>query len=273
MIRALAIVAVAGFLMSVACIAAAVAIGGPDAIARSAWSWDWGEDWDRGPHHFGVWRHETHDGAARTQRDFPWSGDRLAVNAPAEIDYVQAPGPAKLTISGSREALDQVRVEGGRITLSGPFRWSELHVTLTAPNVTRFELNGANRLNITGYKQDQLTIAVSGHGDVAAQGETKAVNLTLAGSGDADFTGLKTAGADIDISGAGAATVGPTDWARVQISGVGDVNLLTKPPRLETHIAGAGVVHQPGQASATAGSSGDDDQGDDDDARGPKRTT
>ena len=269
MIRALVIVAVAGFLMSAACITAAVAIGGPDAIARSAWSWDWGDDWGHGPHHFGVWRQETHDGA-KVQRDFPWSGDRLAVNAPAQIDYVQASGPAKLTISGSREALDRVRVEDGRITLSGPYRWSELHVALTAPNVTRFELNGANRLDITGYKQDQLVLGASGHAEIRAQGEAKSVSLNVSGAGEADLSDLKTARADVDISGAGSATVGPTDAARVQISGMGDVQLLTRPRRLETHVSGAGRIRQPGQDSFTAGDEGDDDH---EAGRGPARST
>jgi hypothetical protein len=158
MIRALVIIAVAGFLMSVGCISAAIAIGGPDAIARSAWSWNW--DWDDGPHH---WRHmssrpSSSPSGPQSQRDFAFSGDRLEINAPAEVDYVQAPGPAKLTIRGSKSALDRVKVEGGRITLAGaaPFG-NELHITLTAPDVTRFELNGADRLNIKGYKQDQLT--------------------------------------------------------------------------------------------------------------------
>ena len=36
MIRALIIVIIAGFLMSVACISAAVAISGPEAVTRSA---------------------------------------------------------------------------------------------------------------------------------------------------------------------------------------------------------------------------------------------
>lgn len=264
MIRALVIVAVAGFLMSVACITAAVSIGGPEAIARSAWSWNW--DWGDHPHHFGVWRHGDHDGGPQAQRDFPWSGDRLEVNAPAEIDYIQAPGPAKLTIRGSRRALDQVRVEGGRITLvPGAPRWSELHITLTAPDVTRFELNGADELNITGYKQDELSLSASGHAEIQAQGETKSVKLSVSGAGEADLSQLKTARADIDISGAGAATVGPTDWARVQISGMGDVELLTRPKQLETHVSGAGHIRQPGQDSVTAG--------DDDDDRGPARPT
>jgi len=266
MIRALVIVAVAGFLTSVVCITAAIAIGGPDAVARSAWSWDWSDNWGHGPHHFGVWREEA--AGPRVQRDFPWSGDRLEVNAPARIDYVQAPGPAKLTISGSREMLDQVRVDAGQITLaSGLPRWSELRITLTAPNVTRFQLNGANRLNITGYKQDQLILGATGHADIRAQGETRSVKLDVSGAGEADLSDLKTARADIDISGAGSATVAPSDWARVAISGMGDVNLLTRPKSLETHVSGAGRIRQPGEDSVTAG---DDDE---DDGRGPARAT
>jgi hypothetical protein len=264
-IRSLIIVAVAGFLMSAACISGALAIGGPEAIARSAWSWNW-SGWSDGPHHFGVWRHDARQTGPQAQRDFPWSGARLEVNAPAEIDYVQAAGPAKLTISGPREALDQVRVVGGTITLApGPSRWSELHITLSAPDVSRFELNGANRLNITNYKQDQLVLGASGHADIRAQGEAKSVTLRVSGAGDADLSELKTAHADIDISGAGATTVGPSDSARVQISGMGDVRLLTRPKQLETHVSGAGRIRQPGQDSVTAG--------DEDDDRGPARPT
>ncbi len=264
MIRALVIVAVAGFITSVICLSAAIAIGGPEALARGAWSWDW-EGWDGGPH-FGMWRHMHEVSGPQTSRDFPWSGDRLEIDAPAEVTYVQAPGPAKLTIRGPAALVARIEVDGGRIAGGdGPMGWQMLHITLTAPAVTRFELRGADRLRITGYKQDQLSLTVTGHGDVAAQGETKSVKLNLSGAGDADLGELKTAGADIDISGAGAATVGPSEWARVRISGVGDVNLLTRPPRLETHIAGAGAVRQPGEDRATAG--------DDAAARGPPRPT
>lgn len=263
MTRVLVIVAVAGLLMSVACISAAVAIGGPEAMKRGDWAWTW-----MGPHHWGR-MHEAAGPPAR--RDFPFSGGFLEVNAPAEVDYVQAPGPAKLTISGPAQALDRVRVEGGRITLAGGFGgWDGLRVSLTAPAVTRFAMHGADRLAIRGYRQDQLAIEVAGHADVSAEGETKTVRLDLTGAGDADFSALKTAGADIDISGAGDATVGPTDWARVRISGVGDVNLLTRPPQLETQIAGAGHVRLP-DAGVTSGAGRTGAAYKDDDDRSPPR--
>lgn len=260
MIRVLVIIAVGGFLVSLACITGAVAIGGPEAIARSAWSWSWGD------HHHG-WRRMHEASGPQAQRDFPFRGASLEVDAPAEIDYVQAPGPARLTIKGSAATLDQVRVDGGRISLSDGASWSGLHVTLSAPDVTRFELNGANRLNITGYKQPELTLSASGHADIRAEGETKSVKLSVSGAGEADLGQLKTAAADIDISGAGSATLAPTELARVEISGMGDVNLLTRPKRLESHVSGAGHIRQPGQDSVTAGDE------DDDEDRGPARPT
>jgi hypothetical protein len=268
MIRALVIVIVAGFLTSLVCLSAAIAIGGPE-ITRGAWSWDW----DDSPHHHFVWRNgEHHADGAQTARAFTWSGgDRLEVNAPADIEYVQAAGPPKLTISGTPAELDRVRVENGKITLESGFgRWDQLHISLSAPGVNRFELNGANTLRITSYDQDNLAIAVSGHGEIEAQGQAKSVDLSLSGAGDADLSQLKTASAAVDISGAGKASIAPTDSARLQISGVGEVNLLTKPAHLETHISGAGRIHLPGQDSVTAGS-GDDD--DDDAAKGPARPT
>jgi hypothetical protein len=270
MIRALVIVIVAGFLTSIACLSLAIAIGGPDLV-RGDWNWDI----DSGPHRF-VWRSGQAESGPQAQRAFPWTGaSSLEVDAPAEIDYVQAAGPAKLSISGPAAELDRVRVDGSRISLaSGDGVWRRLHITLSAPAVTRFELNGANTLHITGYDQDKLAIAVSGHGSVDAAGQAKSVDLNLSGAGDADFSDLKTAGAAINISGAGKATVGPTRWARLQISGVGEVSLLTRPAQLETHISGAGRVRQPGQDSVGAGASssgGDQDDNDDDAQRGPPR--
>jgi len=261
MVRALVIIIVAGFITSVACISAAVAIGGPEAMARGVWIWNWRGDGD-GPH---AWRYPSRDAGPQSQRDFPWSGARLEVNAPAEIDYVQAAGPAKLTIRAPADTLNQVQVRDGRITLAHPARrWAKLHITLTAPDVTRFELNGADELTISGYKQDELTLVANGHAEIRAQGEAKTVRVSVSGHGDADLADLKTVGADIDISGAGEATAGPTEWARVQISGLGEVDLLTRPKRLETQIAGAGRVRQPEDHAA---------EFDADDDGGPVRPT
>ena len=73
MIRALLMIAVAGFVLSVASISAAVAIGGPDFVARSGWNiasnhshWDWDDDDDDDVR--SRW-------GADTTRTLAWSGE------------------------------------------------------------------------------------------------------------------------------------------------------------------------------------------------------
>ena len=103
MIRTLLMIAVAGFLVSAVTLSVAVAITGPEAIVHGAWSF--------GPHGWG-WRHhyrevdESRDDGPETSRDIAWTGgDHLVVSVPADVQYTQADGPAKLTVSGPAGAL------------------------------------------------------------------------------------------------------------------------------------------------------------------------
>ena len=65
MIRVLIMITVAGFVLSVATLSAAVAIGGPEAIARGGWHMaggDWNWDWDE--HDDGIRRGRVIPGTA-----------------------------------------------------------------------------------------------------------------------------------------------------------------------------------------------------------------
>jgi hypothetical protein len=272
MIRTLVLVAVVGAVTSIVCITGAVMIGGPDAIFRSAWSWTWPGH----GRHFGGWRRVQMDAGPTVQRAYPWrDGTQLEVNAPASIEYVQAPGPAKLTISAPSDELDALDVRDGRIGFRDAAAHSgELQVRLQAPAVNRFTLNGAGKLDIRGYRQDRLDLAISGDAAVTAEGEARAVSLNLSGAGEADLGKVKAARAELDISGAGQVTAAPTQSARVRISGLGDVNLLTRPPELETHIDGAGRVRLPdGPDRGGPDRSGGAGPGGADPDAGPERAT
>ncbi|RAK61223.1 DUF2807 domain-containing protein [Phenylobacterium hankyongense] len=255
MIRVLIMIAVAGFIVAVASLSTAIAIGGPDAIARGVWSWAPGRGWNVS-HDGDRWggRHAWADGGPQTSRAFAWTGgEALQVDVPADVRYTQAPGPAKLTVTGPRAAVDSLSVQDGRIGFGRRHHghhWGRVVIVMTAPNVTRFELHASNKLTIDGYRQDVLRIDLSGDADVTASGETKLLELGISGSADADLSGLKTAGADVDITGSGEATLAPTEWAKLNISGSGDVNLLTHPARLETDVSGSGRIRQ-AEAQAT----------------------
>lgn len=255
MIRVLVMIAVTGFLLSVVTLSTAVAIGGPDLLSRGAWNWGrWSTDGDfsLNGHH---WNHDGDWAASgpQTSREIAWTGgDTLDIDIPADVQFSQAPGPGKLTISGPKSLVDAVELDGGRLTFRNHshLRSGDLTIVMTAPAVTRFEIEGSGKLDIAGYRQDKLNVEVSGDGDVTVAGEAKAVSLNISGSGSADLGAVKAQDADVEIDGSGDATLAPTQSAKIDVSGSGDVTLLTRPPRLESNISGSGTVDQRDQSSA-----------------------
>jgi hypothetical protein len=249
MIRVLVIIAVAGFLVSVVTLSAAVGIAGPDAIIHGAWSWDsngWGGGRWRDDRH-GHWGHAWRsDDGPQTTRDLVWPGsDTLSVDLSADVHYAQGPGPAKMTVSGPQDAVADVVIENGRIRYKNDHD-DDAHLTIvvTAPSVVRFEMESSGKLAIANYRQDRLDLDLEGDADVTAAGEAKAVQLTISGSADADLAALKAQSAKVEIEGSGDATLAPTDAAEVSISGSGDVTLLTHPAKLQSRISGSGRIRQ-----------------------------
>lgn len=258
MIRTLVMIAVAGFVLALATLSAAVAIGGPDAIARGGWHWsanDWGHDkdfdWDPD--------FDLEDGAPtgpQATRTLAWSGDdSLRTRFPADIRYVQASdaGPGTVTITGPQETIQRVYLDDGALRLRRK-HWinRRLTVVVAAPGINRFVLSGANRLTVEDYKGERLELKLSGAAKVKASGQVQALELDISGAGDADLGELKVQDAVIDISGNGEARVAPTGRAKVDISGMGDVTLLTRPADLQSDISGAGTIHQEEAPAPTA---------------------
>ena len=117
-------------------------------------------------------------------------------------------------------------------------------VTVTAPNVSRFMLEGSGELDIQSYDRDDLRVDINGSGEVTATGRARRLALSIHGSGDADLAALTLTDADVDIIGSGEARVGPTGSADITISGSGDVTLTERPANLNRSISGSGDIDE-----------------------------
>jgi hypothetical protein len=250
MIRVLALIAVVGFVMSVACLSAAAAIGGRDAAEHG---WDFPEHWNIhvDDNDYDSDDADDEDGAAsasgpQTTREIAWDGSSgLDLSVPAEVRYTQGSGPAKLTVTGPKGAVDHVVLDHGQLRFDEPMSHApRLQVVMTAPNVSRFALNGDDRLSITGYRQPRLAIDLAGSGQVNAEGAAQAFDLQISGSGTADLSRLTAEDGKVDLAGSGHAKVAPKGSADVQISGSGDVTLLGKPQTLRSAVSGSGKIIQ-----------------------------
>jgi hypothetical protein len=237
MTRILLAIAGLGLIVCIACFAGASALGG--------FSSDW--HWRSHDGHSVVGHDYIPDRTAET-REIAWTGaDALDVDTDADVAFTQAPGPAKLTVSGPKDAVDSVRLEGSHLRSDDG---DKITVTLSAPNVRSFSLNGDGSISIAKYDQDDLNLALSGEGHINADGKAKTVKVSISGDGDADLARLATKAANVSIQGDGHATIAPTDQADLNISGDGKIDLLSHPANVRSQVSGDGRIVQGAPAAS-----------------------
>ncbi|MBX9576657.1 MAG: DUF2807 domain-containing protein [Caulobacteraceae bacterium] len=242
MIRNLLIIMGVGLVMAVVGIGGAFAVGGQTLI-RDGWSWTWNHD--------GEWVRVSHDGRGdrgpEITRTLEWTGgDRLIVDAPVDVVFTQG-DVASVTAVGPQGRVDRLRLENGRLSMDeqvgfGGWR-DQVRVTITAPGVSAFEVDGSQSLSLRSIDVPTLRLSVSGSGDIDASGQAQSVNVDVSGSGEVDLTALTVADADVTVSGSGEVDVGPTGRATIDISGSGDVDLTRRPASVQSNVSGSGDVN------------------------------
>jgi hypothetical protein len=131
-------------------------------------------------------------------------------------------------------------------------------VYITLPTVTDIALAGSGSIRSTAKFTgiDDLSIAVSGSGNISFDFESDDTEVALSGSGEIKLSGT-TEDLEISISGSGdvfAKNLEAKD-CRINISGSGDAQVQVNGD-LETNIAGSGDVHYTGDASVKTRISG-----------------
>jgi hypothetical protein len=176
-------------------------------------------------------------------REIAWDGgESLVLDVPANVRFVQAPGPGKVVITGPRRSVETFSIAGG-VLRDGTLRTGErLQILITAPKITRFSIKGSDQLLVEDFDQDELHLEATGRAEITASGRAGTIRLNLQGSGWADFSQFKTDGAEVMLTGGRNAIIAPTVWAK--LSGNGDVVLLTQPADLTLKFGDSGrVIH------------------------------
>lgn len=246
MIRTLAIIAGAGFLTFVVCLASVLALGGPEIIRDGLVIPAVLQRIEQGEEYEG--RH-----APRSETTLDWAGaEELTIDVPGDVAIVPGDKPG-ITISGTTKMVQRVRVEGGRIFWADSadqerhIVWSHdrnrLKILVTAPNIRKVNINGSADVSMDNYAQPHLAIAISGSGDLTATGRTEALTVDISGSGSADLRRLPARTATLSINGSGDIEADASDSAVVRVSGSGDVTLSRPPTKLDQDVAGSGDVY------------------------------
>jgi hypothetical protein len=253
MTRTLVLIAGASFVLAVACLSGAGALGWNEARRHHWDNWNVHIGDDHGRRFIG---HDTVDDAgagATVTRELAWTGgDSLDIGLPAKVQFTQGPGPAKLVVTGPKDAVDHVVLSGSQLRFDdGDDYGGPITVTLTAPDVRRFDISGDANLAIAGYAQDDLDVDLSGSGGVTATGKAKTVKVDISGDGNVDLSGLAADSAEAEISGSGKAALAPANAADLHISGDGEIDLKSHPAKLTSDVSGSGRIVEGADAAKT----------------------
>ena len=230
-----------------------------------AWGWDWGGGVIQTGGSIpgsGVIVSQT-----RALPDFT----AVTVNYPAEVVIRQGESPS-VTVSADNNLLPQLdtRVSNGVLDIENrePI-WAQrvnpskpVQVALTVKDLNDLEFPSAGSVQVADLKTESLKISMSGAGDVTLSAlNSSKLNLDMSGAGsvhadgvvtdlNADISGLGSfegqdlaaQTAQVDISGAGSATLWVKEQLTVDISGVGSVNYYGS-PQVQKDVSGLGSVN------------------------------
>ena len=198
--------------------------------------------------------------------------DAISIRYPGEI-IVRQGRQASVSIEAEDNLLQQLTTEVRNGTLfieNSEESYSkrvapteDVKITITVTDLKEINFSAAGTLQVDGLKTDafelklsgagdttlkdlevkMLTATLSGAGKITIAGKADDVTVFISGLGDFNGTKLQSQTAEVQISGAGTATLRVEDELTAKISGAGTVNYYGSPAVHET-ISGAGAVNK-----------------------------
>jgi hypothetical protein len=283
MIRSLAMIAVAGFVVCVLSFAGAAALGGA-ALTKNGWDWAPWADRNRSDVDFDM--RDIDWDSAETTKEMVWSGsEELEVALPAEVTVTQGDTP-KMVITGPKDAVEHVEVDGGhigfsksanvRVTIKGMnlnikglegFR--RLKIQITAPNVRRVDASVASKVNLVGFKRDELELKANAGSNLSGDIDVRRLELEVHSGANAELSG-KADEMDLDVHSAGDAkldklvvksihgeaksgadaSIAAIDSIDMEVHSGADVTIYGRPTHVNTNTHSGGDVHYASPADA-----------------------
>lgn len=155
-----------------------------------------------------------------------------------------------ISVNGSDNLVRNLesRVSNGQLHLdykADEISHEDLEITVTLPYFTTLKMHGKRMLTTHGTFDytDEITINCYGENNMKSVDAFEAghVNVTLTGSGVADFRTLSSETAEAEITGSGKIYVNPSQSLDAEIEGSGTIYYIGE-PEVTSEIRGSGSV-------------------------------
>jgi hypothetical protein len=177
-------------------------------------------------------------------------GDVQEVKVEADDNLI---GDVTTEVKGGKLVIGQKRDVVSKATIN---------VYITVKELCQIDLSGSGNISMRSqFNCDFMNVNLSGSGDVHAivaalnlkailsgsgnvdfKGRADKTDIRIDGSGNVDGKGMTTNASTVQISGAGNCIIDAKDELTVSITGVGNVNYLSEPAKLNQTVSGVGKV-------------------------------
>ena len=124
-----------------------------------------------------------------------------------------------------------------------------IEFAIEVKNLEGLEASGLGSIDAKGIQGKQLSVSMSGAGDVTVAGKAELLDLYISGVGKFHGERLQTEQATVRNTGVGSAVVNVSDQLGATVSGTGSVQYIGS-PRVRTSVSGFGHVKKYSDASA-----------------------
>ena len=119
----------------------------------------------------------------------------------------------------------------------------KLVVNINTPNYDEVSLSGSGNINILDFKNNNLSLNISGSGNITGNGEVETLVVKINGSGNLMSKEIKSKSATITINGSGEGAVFASDSISAKINGSGNIKYFGNPENVDSIINGSGDIN------------------------------
>jgi len=123
------------------------------------------------------------------------------------------------------------------LTTSNPIR-----VNVTAKSLQGVALSGSGSFDVSSLEGQDLSIALTGSGNITVSGAADRVDIRLPGSGNIYCSGLKTRSATATLTGSGNIAVNASETLDASILGSGTIRYDGNPAQVHKSVTGSGSI-------------------------------
>jgi Putative auto-transporter adhesin, head GIN domain len=173
----------------------------------------------------------------------------IAFNSEGKVTVRQT-GKESLTISAEDNLLPLLESRVTDRTLSiGTVNNTDINPTkpiefaIEVKSLEGFRMTGVGSIEAQGIQAKQMTIALTGVGEMTIEGAADSLDLSLEGVGSYNGEAFKTKQANVRSDGVGTAVLNVSDRLDAVVSGVGSVEYIGS-PKVQKSGQGLGQVKQ-----------------------------